>query len=111
MDGVKLLVAVVQDQDSANFVTALTQRNYRVTIISSTGGLLRNGSTTLVCGVEDWRVDEWLAIASESCQRRMEPLILSGDPEFFPWYSPDMIEVEVGGANVFIVDIERLERL
>lgn len=107
----KLVVAIVQDQDAAKFVKALVESNFRVTVIASSGGLLRTGNTTLVSGVEDWRVSKWLEIASENCQVRVEPLILSGDPDLVPWYTSELIEVEVGGANVFILDIERFERL
>jgi uncharacterized protein YaaQ len=107
----KLLIAIVQDQDAPDFVSALIERKFRATMISSTGGLLRRGQTTLISGVDDWRVDEWLAIAAEKCELRREPLVMRGDPELYHWYTPDLIEVEVGGAIVFVVDIHRFERL
>lgn len=107
----KLLIAIVQDQDAPSLTSALLERGFRVTTIATTGGLLRQGQTTLISGIDDDRVDEWLAIAEETCQRRMVPLVLGGDPELYPWYSPELLEVEVGGAVVFVVNVDRFERI
>lgn len=108
---VKLLIAIVQDQDAPVLVSALVERDFRVTTVATSGGLLRQGQTTLISGVDDERVDEWLAIAEEKCQRRMVPLVLGGDPEHYPWYTPELLEVEVGGAVVFVLNVDRYERL
>ena len=52
----RLIVAVVQDYDANAITDALTQANFRLTRVGSTGGFLRMGSTTLLVGVEDWQV-------------------------------------------------------
>lgn len=53
----KLIFAVVHDDDTNKAVRHLNEKRYRVTKLSSTGGFLRKGNTTLMIGVEDnrWR--------------------------------------------------------
>ena len=49
----KLIVAVVQDQDSNRLSTALTKNDFRATKLASTGGFLRSGNTTFLIGTDD----------------------------------------------------------
>ncbi len=49
----KLVVAIVQDEDADNLVNEIVGANFRVTRVSSTGSLLRTGNTSLIVGVED----------------------------------------------------------
>ncbi len=74
----KLLIAVVQTADSNTVAQALIDRGFRVTRLASTGGFLRRGSTTLMLGVEDERVDEAVEIIREECSQPAEPAIKQG---------------------------------
>ena len=72
----KLIIAIVRDMDNDTVSHALTQANFRVTYVASTGGFLRKGQSTLMIGVEDDLVNDALGIirknvtpASESDQR------------------------------------------
>jgi uncharacterized protein YaaQ len=49
----KLIIAIVRDSDNDTVSHALTQSNFRVTYVASTGGFLRKGQSTLMIGVED----------------------------------------------------------
>lgn len=106
----KLLIAVVQDYDAHQLLTALGQAGFRATRIASSGGFLRTGNTTLLIGVEDALVERVLRIIEENCRQRTEvvPPEIVGDVH--EWYPPNLIEVVVGGATVFAVDVERFER-
>jgi uncharacterized protein YaaQ len=53
----KLIFAVLKDDDVDNVVQALTKDEFRVTRVASTGGLFRKGSTTLLIGVDDEQVE------------------------------------------------------
>lgn len=53
----KMIVAILKDDDIEAVVQALTTENFRVTRVASTGGFFRKGSTTLLIGVEDGQVD------------------------------------------------------
>lgn len=58
----KLIIAIVRDSDNDIISHALTQANFRVTYIASTGGFLRKGQSTLMIGVEDDLIDQALEI-------------------------------------------------
>ena len=108
----KLIVAVVQDEDADNLVGELVASQYRVTRISSTGSLLRTGNTSLLIGVEDAEVPRLLGIISQVCRRRTQvavPYTPALEPGLL--FLSDSFEVEVGGAVVFVLDVERFERL
>ncbi|MCU9594309.1 cyclic-di-AMP receptor [Caldibacillus thermolactis] len=104
----KLVLAVVQDQDSNRLLSALTDNNFRVTKLASTGGFLKSGNTTFLIGTEDVRVDKALQIIKENCSSR-EQLVspvspMGGNADS---YMPYPVEVEVGGATVFVLPVEQ----
>lgn len=103
----KLILAVVQHQDAGEVVDSLTSASYRVTRISSQGGFLREGNVTLMLSVEDHQVDTVIAIVRSHCSTRtryispMPPIAELG--EFYP---PTPLEVQVGGATIFVLNAE-----
>lgn len=104
----KMIMAVVQDQDSNKLSSALVEHNFRATKLASTGGFLKSGNTTFMIGTEDARVEKALAVIRENCQSR-EQLVapvspMGGNADS---YVPYPVEVEVGGATVFVLPIEQ----
>jgi uncharacterized protein YaaQ len=69
----KLIIAIIRDSDNEAVSRALTSADYRVTCVASTGGFLRRGSSTLLIGVEDDRVQRALEIIRESCTPPTDP--------------------------------------
>lgn len=63
----KLIIAIVKDQDNDAVSTGLTELGFRVTFIASTGGFLRSGRSTLLIGVEDDQVETALLVIRENC--------------------------------------------
>jgi uncharacterized protein YaaQ len=63
---VKLMIAIVNDVDYDKIARQLTDEQYRVTCIASTGGLFRRGSTTLLIGLEEERIDRAVEIIKEN---------------------------------------------
>ncbi|WP_422484845.1 cyclic-di-AMP receptor [Gudongella sp. DL1XJH-153] len=103
----KLVVAIVQDQDAQNVITDLTEKEYRVTKLASTGGFLKAGNTTLLSGVDNDQVDEVIGIIEKNCKTReittsLLTVTMPGDT-----YIPYPLEVKVGGATVFVLDVEQ----
>jgi uncharacterized protein YaaQ len=74
----KLLIAIVQTADSADVANALLERGFRVTKLASTGGFLRRGSTTMLIGVEDDKVDEVIETIKNSLPTPSEPAVKQG---------------------------------
>lgn len=107
----KLIIGIIHKDDARGLVDALLEKGFRATIISTTGGFLREGNATILVGTEDDKVDEVLKIIEENSQSRTEfirpwpPAVEAG--EFF--LAPTL-EVEVGGATVFVLNVERMER-
>jgi len=62
----KLIIAIVKDVDTETVSSALTSAKFRVTTIASTGGFLRRGLNTLLCGLEDEQVQSALKVIRES---------------------------------------------
>lgn len=109
---VKLIVAVVQDKDAGRLVEALVEQGYRATKLASTGGFLKEGNTTLLIGVEDHQVKTVVDIVEKTCQSRRQlvtPLTPVGGP--VDSYVPFPVEVMVGGATIFVLNVERFERV
>ncbi len=69
----KLIVAILRDEDSDQVSQSLVSSGFRVTRIASTGGFLRRGSTTFMIGVEDEKVDEALDVVRDNCTITIEP--------------------------------------
>jgi uncharacterized protein YaaQ len=109
---VKLIVAIVHNEDAGVLVDALLEREFRATRLHSSGGFLKQSNATILVGVDDAQVDDVMSIIRANCKSRtqvvnpMPPIMEPG--EFF---MPYPLEVEVGGATVFVVPIERFERL
>ncbi len=103
----KLIIAIVQDQDAPSLVEDLTEQEFRVTKLASTGGFLKAGNTTLLIGVEDEEVEKIKEIIERNCKTReittsLLTVTMPGDT-----YIPYPLEVRVGGATLFILDVER----
>lgn len=107
----KMIMAVVQDKDSALLSDELVEANIRATKLSSSGGFLRSGNTTFMIGVEDDRVEEVLNIIKVNCESREQFMTtpvnldapLNGNLAF-------PMQVHVGGATVFVLPVESFHR-
>lgn len=108
----KLVFAVVHAEDAGALVDALTDKEYRVTRLHSTGGFLKQSNASVVVGVEEDQVEAVLELIKETCHARsqyinpMPPLMEPGE-----FYMPYPVEVTFGGATVFVLDVARYERL
>lgn len=104
----KLIFAIVQDDDALDLIDNINEAGFRVTKLATTGGFLKAGNTTLIIGIEKERVDEVLAIIENVCKTRNQ-IVTSPSPVAGSTgvYVPYPVEVEVGGATVFVVDVDQ----
>lgn len=108
----KLIFAVVQGKDADNLRSSLLDAGYRTTQINSAGGFLRESNATFLIGVDNDRVPDVLRIVKQTCYTRTQyvnPLLPIMEPGEF--YMPNPVEVQVGGAAVFICNVNRYERI
>jgi uncharacterized protein YaaQ len=109
----KMIMAIVQDADSRGLLEALVAKGLRATKVSTTGGFLVRGNATILMGVQDEQVDTVLAMLKTHCHARREfvsPVVPLGEAASARhWVQP--LEVEVGGATVFVLNVERFEQV
>jgi uncharacterized protein YaaQ len=87
----KLIITIISDSDYDQVSQALIAREFRVTRIASTGGFFRKGSSTLMIGVRDERVDEAIEVIRDSTSPTNEPLLKR--------------------ATIFVIDVENFTQI
>lgn len=106
----KLLIAIVNNDDCSTVLSEITRAGFSATKLSTSGGFLRAGNATLLIGVEDDKVDALLSIIGQFCSKRKQ--IVQTSPAFNADFFVTMpVEVSVGGATVFILDVEQFIKL
>ena len=112
VDDMKLIIAIVQDEDAGRLVSSLMNEGYSVTKLATTGGFLRVGNTTLLLGVDDDKFAGAMAVIEKVCKSRKQiatsPSPVAGATGV---YVPYPIEVMVGGATVFVLNVEQFVKL
>lgn len=89
----KLAIAIIQDDYVTKVVKTLMSEKIRTTKLSSTGGFLKSGNTTLLIGIDNEKVDHLIELIKSQCKSKK---INEGENE-----------ITVGGANIFIMDIDQ----
>lgn len=110
----KLVLAIVQDDDAIDLIEELTDKDYRVTKLATTGGFLKSGNTTLMIGVEEKEIKNLINVIEDVCKRRKE-MVPTSTPNTIGtnsgMYVPYPIEVEVGGATIFVLDVDQFYKV
>lgn len=105
----KLILSIVSHDDAKAVLHALMQKGFSATKLATTGGFLMAGNVTILMGVDEDRVQDAIEIIKEQSHQRKQTLPLS--PELTESYYPRVpVEVVVGGATIFVLDIEHFER-
>jgi len=108
----KLVYAIVRNDNEDDVVDALNASHYQVTKLASTGGFLRKGNSTLMIATDDEKVDECVEIIKNECGKRQNITVnmpyVSGTS--MNTYSTMPVPVEIGGATVMVVNLERFEK-
>ena len=106
----KLIYAIVNNDDSHTVSNALTKSGFSATKLASTGGFIMAGNTTFLVCSDDDKVEEIIGIIRDHSRKRKQfvpaaPSYEAGSYSSFP------VEVSVGGATIFVTDIERFEKV
>ena len=108
----KLVIAMVQDDDALDLIDSITEAGFRVTKLATTGGFLKSGNTTLIIGVEADKVQKVIDVVEDICKTRKQiittPTPITGNIDMYMSYP---IEVEVGGATVFVLDVDQFIKI
>ena len=108
----KLVFAIVSNDDATSVMRELNKEGFQVTKMASTGGFLRVGNMTLLVGTEEENVPKAIDIISKFSAKRKQ-VVFSGEPYIgaSTGYMSFPSEIEVGGATIFVIDVERFEKL
>lgn len=106
----KMITAIVNREDTKAVCAALIRGGFSVTRLSTTGGFLMAGNTTLLIGTDDTKVDACIDIISKCCKQRTE--VVPSNSGYGMGVSTAMpLQVTVGGATVFVTNVERFQKL
>ncbi|KRQ86769.1 hypothetical protein ABG79_01521 [Caloramator mitchellensis] len=108
----KLVIAIVHDEDAYEVIDNLNDKGFQVTKLATTGGFLKAGNTTLMIGVEKEKVEDVLEIIRNVCKTR-KTVISAPSPMMGTTgvYVPSPMEITIGGATVFVLDVDRFEKV
>ena len=105
----KLITAIVSKKDTNEVCKALSEAGFYFTKMASTGGFLTAGNTTLMIGTENDKVAQVLDVIRTNCSRRVEKI--SSNVQLAVPSAVAPTEVSVGGATVFVTEVEQFEKM
>lgn len=110
-DALKLVLVIAATSDADRLIDRLVKHGLAATKIASSGGLLRRGSATILSGVEENEVDAVIELTRQECRARKEFMPVQNLPVLGELgTASEPLEVRVGGATVFVLDVARFDR-
>ena len=106
----KMIIAIVSAEDAHRVSKHLTSHGFSATRLATTGGFLATGNTTFLIGGEEEKLDEALNVIRNHSETRTRFVPVTGVTPHSA-YSPAPIEVTVGGATVFVLDVEQFIKM
>ena len=106
----KMILAVIDKDDSPGVISNLSKEGYSITRLSTTGGFLRAGNVTILVGVDDEKTKDVISIIKQHSKSRTQqiPTIIGNEASYI---SPMPVEVSVGGATIFVLNVEQFEKI
>jgi len=107
----KLIMAIISKEDTSAVASALSKAKFYMTRLSTTGGFLRAGNTTILIGTDDDKVDECIEIIGANAKQRAEKV--NPDASYMGSESDNGVPLKInaGGATVFVMNIRQFEKL
>ena len=108
----KLVLAMINDEDAFHVMDKLNAQGFGVTKLASTGGFLRTGSTTLLCGVNEDQIPALIEVIEKTCKSRKQITSVSAmNVNANESFAPYPVEVTVGGATICVLNIEEFRKV
>lgn len=109
----KLIYIIVSSDDDDRVMEQLNKCGFSGTKMATTGGFLRAGNTTIIVGTEAERVNTVIEIVKKECGPRQH--IVANTPPaagaMNNGFMPYPVTVDVGGATIFVVDVEQFVKV
>lgn len=103
----KLIIAIVNNDDSSEVQHQLSKNGFYLTKLATTGGFLQKGNTTFMIGTDDKLVDQAMDIIREYSRRRTEKAPIAPFNAYGSFASVQFVDVLVGGATMFVIDVDQ----
>ena len=106
----KMVLAIINYDDSQDVISSLMKAGFSITKLATTGGFLKAGNVTILIGLDESKLDECFDIIREHSSSRKQ--IMPATAELgMGFFLSTPVQVEVGGATVFVLNVERFEKL
>ena len=107
----KLVIGIINNDDANDLLAEITKASFQATKLSTSGGFLKLGNVTVLVGVEDEQVDEVVEIFRSCCSRRTQ--MIPTTPPYLGegFVSAAPVQVTIGGATLFIIDVDKMIKL
>ncbi len=106
----KLMLIIISNDDVQVVTRALLKEKYMFTKLSSTGGLLHSGNTTLLLGLDDNKINHVIEIISAVAKTRKQKVV-PGEPGEFNLFSNFPTSVKISGATIFVLNVDNYYKL
>ena len=107
----KLILAIINSDDAQRVIRSLSQDGFSITKLATTGGFLMSGNVTIITGVEDERVEEAIEIIRKTSMSRTQAMPTISDSSRGGFFNAPLVEVTVGGATIFVLPVDRFEKI
>ena len=107
----KLIVGIVNNEDANELLSEITKASFQATKLSTSGGFLKMGNVTVLVGVEDEKVDDVVEIFKACCSRRTQMIPTAPHYMGEGFVSAAPVQVTIGGATLFIIDVDKMIKL
>lgn len=107
----RLAILIVSGRQAMDLMQQLTENGFYFTQIDSSGGMIQEPSLSLLIGLNDSRLETLLRLVRKYCkpQKQYVPTQIHIQPGFTT--ALPMIEARVGGALIYILEVERFEQI
>ena len=106
----KMVIAILNADDAPTVVHNLMKNHFSVTKLATTGGFLRTGNVTILVGADDEKIPELIVIIKVNSHSRKQMIAPTAEPGL-SFYPTMPIEVVVGGATIFVLNVEQFEKV
>lgn len=110
----KIIYAIVSSDDGTRVTDVLNEHQFSVTRLATTGGFLKKENVTLMIGTEAEKVDDAIHLIKDTCGKRQKITCNVPAPNISSisaGYMMMPMTVELGGATIFVIDVERYEKI
>ena len=107
----KLILAIVNSEDAQRVIRNLTQDGFSVTKLATTGGFLMSGNITIITGAEDERIEKAIEIIRETSESRTRTVPSIPESGIGGFFDTALVDVTVGGATIFVLPVDRFEKI